>query len=35
MGMALAEALFDRLDARLVLLGRSELPPPDAVELVE
>jgi len=29
MGINLAEGLFDHLDARLVLLGRSEMPPPD------
>ena len=29
MGINLAEGVFDHIDARLVLVGRSELPPPD------
>jgi len=32
MGMALAEGMFDRLGARLVLLGRTSLPEPEAWE---
>jgi acyl transferase domain-containing protein/SAM-dependent methyltransferase/acyl carrier protein len=32
MGMHLAEGLFDHVDARLVLLGRTTLPPPEQWE---